>query len=55
MEQKAIDILNRQRLMAISTLRPDGWPQTTMVSYANEGLLLYFIVSRASQKFANVE
>lgn len=55
MEQKAIDILDHHRLMAITTLRPDGWPQATMVSYANEGLLLYFIVSRASQKYANIE
>lgn len=55
MEQKAVDILNRHGLMAISTLRPDGWPQTTMVSYANEGLLLYFMVSRASQKFSNID
>jgi len=53
-EQKAVDILNKHRLMAIATLRPDGWPQATMVSYANEGLLLYFIVSRASQKYANI-
>ena len=55
MEQKAVEILDRYRLMAIATLRPDGWPQATMVSYANEGLLLYFIVSRASQKYANIE
>lgn len=55
MEQKAVDILNQYRLMAIATLRPDGWPQATMVSYANEGLLLYFIVSRSSQKYANIE
>jgi nitroimidazol reductase NimA-like FMN-containing flavoprotein (pyridoxamine 5'-phosphate oxidase superfamily) len=55
MEQKAVDILGQYRLMALSTLRPDGWPQTTMVSYANEGLLLYFVVSRASQKFTNIE
>src|SRR6476469_7130620 len=55
MKQKAIDILQGNRLMAISTLRPDGWPQTTMVSYANEDILLYFIVSRQSQKFANIE
>lgn len=55
MEQKAIDILNQHHLMAIATLRPDGWPQATMVSYANEGLLLYFVVSRASQKYANIE
>ena len=55
MEQKAIDILDQHRLMAIATLRADGWPQATMVTYANEGLLLYFIVSRASQKYANIE
>lgn len=55
MEQKAVDILSSHRLMALSTLRPDGWPQTTMVSYANDGLLIYFVVSRASQKFANIE
>jgi nitroimidazol reductase NimA-like FMN-containing flavoprotein (pyridoxamine 5'-phosphate oxidase superfamily) len=55
MQQKAVDILDQHRLMAIATLRPDGWPQATMVSYANEGLLLYFIVSRASQKYANIE
>lgn len=55
MEQKAVDILNQYRLMGLATLRADGWPQATMVSYANDGLLLYFIVSRASQKFANIE
>ena len=55
MEQKAVDILDQYRLMAIATLRADGWPQATMVSYANEGLLLYFIVSRTSQKYANIE
>ena len=54
MEQKAVDILDRHRLLAIATLRADGWPQATMVSYANEGLLLYFVVSRASQKYANI-
>lgn len=55
MEQKAVDILNRYRLMTIATLRADGWPQATMVNYANEGLLLYFVISRSSQKFANIE
>ena len=55
MKQKAIDILQDNRLMAVATLRPDGWPQATMVSYANEDILIYFIVSRQSQKFANIE
>ena len=44
MEQKAIEILNQNRLMALSTIRPDGWPQATFVGYANEDLLLYFVV-----------
>lgn len=55
MKQKAIDILQANRLMGIATLRPDGWPQATMVSYANEDILIYFIVSRQSQKFANIQ
>ena len=49
MKDKAIDILNGNRLMAIATLRRDSWPQATMVSYANEDILIYFIVSRQSQ------
>lgn len=54
MESKAVEILDAHRLMGIATLRPDGWPQATMVSYANEGLLIYFIISRRSQKFENI-
>ena len=41
--------------MAIATNRPDGWPQATMVGYANDDILIYFVVSRQSQKFANIE
>jgi nitroimidazol reductase NimA-like FMN-containing flavoprotein (pyridoxamine 5'-phosphate oxidase superfamily) len=41
--------------MAISTVRPDGWPQTTIVGYANVGLALYFLIFRSSQKFANIQ
>ena len=54
MKDKAVEILDSNRLMAISTIRPDGWPQTTMVSYANEDVLLYFVISRTGQKFANI-
>ncbi|HEV2594608.1 MAG TPA: pyridoxamine 5'-phosphate oxidase family protein [Sphingomicrobium sp.] len=54
MQEKAIKILEAHRTMAISTLRPDGWPQTTIVGYANIGLTLYFLVFRASQKLANI-
>lgn len=54
MEESAIGILNSHRTMAISTLRADGWPQTTIVGYANEDLTLYFLIFRSSQKLANI-
>lgn len=41
--------------MSISTIRPDGWPQTTIVGYANSGFEIFFLIFRASQKFANIQ
>ncbi|HSQ99164.1 MAG TPA: pyridoxamine 5'-phosphate oxidase family protein [Sphingomicrobium sp.] len=54
MEQPAIAILNQNRLMSIATVRADGWPQTTIVGYANEGWRIYFLIYRTSQKFENI-
>lgn len=54
MHDTSIEILDSHRTMAISTLRPDGWPQTTIVGYANDGLTLYFLVFRSSQKLRNI-
>jgi len=53
MEENASRILDSHRIMAISTVRPDGWSQTTIVGYANEGLTVYFLIFRSSQKFEN--
>ena len=55
MEQPAVTILNANRIMAISTVRPDGWPQTTIVGYANRGFELVFMIFPSGQKFANIE
>jgi len=55
MEHEAITILDSHRTMAISTVRPDGWPQTTIVGYANEGFDIFFLIFRSSQKFANIQ
>ena len=55
MEHPAITILNANRIMAISTVRPDGWPQTTVVGYANRGFDIFFLIFRASQKYANIQ
>jgi nitroimidazol reductase NimA-like FMN-containing flavoprotein (pyridoxamine 5'-phosphate oxidase superfamily) len=54
LEANAIDVLNRNRLLALATLRADGWPQNTIVGYANERLLVYFMISRESQKYRNI-
>lgn len=50
-----VALLDRERLMSVAFNRPDGWPQVTTVGYLNEGLNLYFVVARSSQKLANVE
>jgi nitroimidazol reductase NimA-like FMN-containing flavoprotein (pyridoxamine 5'-phosphate oxidase superfamily) len=54
MEQPALTILSANRIMSIATVRPDGWPQATIVGYANEGFRLYFLIYRDSQKFENI-
>jgi Pyridoxamine 5'-phosphate oxidase len=48
-------ILGENRTMTIATLRPDGWPQATIVGYVHDGLTLYCTVSRYSQKLANLQ
>lgn len=53
--QTIVDLLSRERLMSIGVNRPDGWPQVTTVGYINEGLNLYFVTARQSQKLANLE
>ena len=55
MEHIAVKILNRQRIMAVSTVRPDGWPQTTIVGYVNQGFDIFFLIFRSSQKLANIQ
>ena len=49
-----VALLERERLMTLAVNRPDGWPQATTVGYVNEGLNLYFVTARDSQKLANI-
>jgi hypothetical protein len=51
---KILELLGQHRLMTIATNRPDGWPQATTVGYANEGLTIYFLCGRQSQKAQNI-
>jgi len=50
-----LEILDENRVMAIGTIRGDGWPQVTLVNYLRLGHALYFVISRESQKFANID
>ena len=52
--KKILTLLDQHRIMTIATLRPDGWPQATTVGYVSEGLTLYFLCGRESQKAANL-
>ena len=52
--QTILSILDQHRIMTISTLRPDGWPEATTVGYANDGLTLYFLCGPDSQKAENL-
>ena len=52
--RKILALLDQHRIMTTATLRPDGWPQATTVGYASEGLALYFLCGRDSQKAANL-
>jgi nitroimidazol reductase NimA-like FMN-containing flavoprotein (pyridoxamine 5'-phosphate oxidase superfamily) len=40
--------------MTLATNRQDGWPQATVVGYANDGFKIYCFVTRLSQKYANI-
>jgi PPOX class probable F420-dependent enzyme len=54
MRKKILELLDQHRIMTVATLRPDGWPQATTVGYASEGMTLYFLCGKESQKAANL-
>lgn len=54
MQDKIIEILRGNRLAALATVGPDGWPHCTMVGIAHEGVRLYFVIARNSQKFRDI-
>src|SRR6185312_12897022 len=53
-KRRTIELLDRHRIMTIATNRPDGWPQATVVGYANDGLIIYCFIGRDGQKYANI-
>jgi len=53
-KETILRLLAQHRIMTVATVRPDGWPQATTVGYAGEGLVLYFLCGRQSQKAVNI-
>ena len=51
---KILAILESGSEMTIATVRPDGFPQATTVSYVHDGLTLYFGAAANSQKARNI-
>ena len=53
--RRILDLMKRHNVMTIATLRPDGYPQATTVTYANDGLDIYFGCDRTAQKIRNIK
>ena len=43
MENFVLDLMKNHNILTLATLRKDGYPQATTVTYANDGLTIYFI------------
>ena len=53
--KRILDVLKRHNIMTVATVRPDGYPQATTVTYVNDGLTLYFGCDGSSQKVRNIK
>jgi len=54
LRDEILSILDRANDMTLATIRQDGYPQATTVSFANDGLDIYFGCSEDSQKAGNI-
>ncbi len=49
-----LDVMESASDLTLATLRPDGYPQATTVSFAHDGLNLYAGIGKHSQKASNI-
>lgn len=50
----AIRVIEGAQDLTLATVRPDGFPQATTVSFAHDGLTLYVGIGKHSQKANNI-
>ncbi len=53
-KRQIVNLLNEHRIMTMATNRAAGWPQATVVRFCNDGMVIYCLISRNGQKFANI-
>jgi nitroimidazol reductase NimA-like FMN-containing flavoprotein (pyridoxamine 5'-phosphate oxidase superfamily) len=51
---RILNFLASHNVMTLATVRPDGFPQTTMVYYVHSDLTIYFATNPDSQKAGNI-
>ena len=51
---KILKLLDEHRILTLATVRPDGWPQATTVGYVSNGLTLWFMTGKDTQKARNL-
>jgi general stress protein 26 len=54
LEAMILRLMSTSNDMTIATIRPDGYPQATTVSYVNDGLKIYFGCDADSPKAKNL-
>lgn len=54
LKQEILWIINEGQDLTLATVREDGYPQATTVSYASDGLAIYFGCGLESQKARNI-
>jgi nitroimidazol reductase NimA-like FMN-containing flavoprotein (pyridoxamine 5'-phosphate oxidase superfamily) len=53
-EEFVLHVLDTAQDLTLATIRPDGYPQATTVSFAHEDMLIYVGIGRQSQKAENI-
>jgi general stress protein 26 len=54
MQEFISGIIDNGKDLTLATVRPDGYPQATAVSYANDGMTIYVAIGKDSQKANNI-
>ena len=54
LRDQIVSIIDDVNDMTIATVREDGFPQATTVSYVNDGMTIYFMTPSDAQKARNI-